>query len=195
MRLSILVPAYESWTTDFGYSLALTMGRLPKIPGIDSVKLTRCDGTGIHEGRMALAEQALKDGSTHALWLDSDMKFKPEHVIAILSVDQPFVAATYRKRRPPHEWIAQDLHGNRIEASDDDHLIAARHAGFGFCVTKMEIFQQVPKPWFASPWVAESEAFMSEDVWFCNHARAHGIACLVSPLISKGIGHVGKEIF
>ena len=193
MKLLIAVPTYDTWEADFGASLALTMADLSRGEGIEALRLAKCEATIIAEGRTDLVRDALEHGASHILWCDADMKFRPSHVRTLMEHDVDIVGTTYRKRRPPHVWTAQDMNGDRIEPGEGP-LVEAKHIGFGLALIKVSVFETVPEPWFAFPWIEEFKRFMGEDIWFCNHARAHGFKTYVDPKASIGIGHVGKQI-
>lgn len=196
MRLLIAVPSYEKWEPEFGHSLALIMADLARnADGIESVRLSRCDATIIAAGRVDLVADAHNNNATHILWCDTDMRFRPHHVRTLLRSDVDVVGTTYPKRLPPHEMTAVDLDGKPILPQVDGGLVEAIHIGFGLAVTKTDVFDRLPEPWFAFPWIESRKIFMGEDVWFCRHARAHGISIHVDQHASAGIGHVGKQIF
>lgn len=196
MRLLIAVPSYEKWEPEFGHSLALVMADLARdADGIDSVRLSRCDSTIIAAGRADLVKDALGNDATHILWCDTDMRFRPTHVRALLKHDLDVVGVTYPKRRPPYDMTAQDLDGARIMPSTKRGPVEAVHIGFGLAVTKTSVFDRVPEPWFAFPWIEERKVFMGEDVWFCRHARAHGVTIWADPDASRGVGHVGSKVY
>lgn len=195
MRLLIGIPAYGDWSPEMGASLALTMAKLASDPGqIESVRLTRSESTIISEGRADLVKDALSSNATHLLWIDADMKFQPSNVSRLLSHDLDIVAATYRKRRPPHDMTAKDTNGEEIKAGAGDVIEAAR-IGLGLAVTRVSVFERLAEPWFATPWIEASETSLGEDVFFCSKARAHGLNVFVDPDASIGVGHVGKAIY
>ena len=195
MDLVIAVPTYEKWEPDFGHSLALVMADLARnSEQVTSVRLSRCEATNIAGGRCELAKDAVEHNSSHILWCDSDMRFRPVNVQQLLKADKDIVGVTYRKRRPPHIWVAQDLEGACVEPGDGP-LVEGQYVGFGLCLTKTDVFRNLPMPWFAFPWLEDLGDFMGEDIFFCNHARAHGMTTWVDPKASIDVGHVGKEIF
>lgn len=169
------------------------MADLAREDGIDSVRLSRCESTIIAEGRTDLVKDALGHDATHLLFLDADMRFRWPHVKSLMSRDLDIVAVTYPKRRPPHAMTAQAMDGSRITPGEG--VIEAAHVGLGIALVKAGVFQVLPEPWFAHPWLEADKRFISEDVWFCRHARAHGFKTWVDREASRGVGHVGKFIY
>lgn len=195
MRLVIGVPSYDGWASEFGQALALTMADLAANPGdMTSMRLVRSESTIISEGRTDLVKDAQQNEATHLLWCDADMVFRPSNVRALMAHDVDIVGCTYKKRRPPHDMTAQDMDGKRIDAGAGD-LIEAAHCGFGLVLTRMSVFETLPEPWFAFPWIEEVGRFLGEDVFFCRKARAHDIKIHIDPAASIGVGHVGKAVY
>jgi hypothetical protein len=193
VRLLIALPVYGAVEPDTAHSLALTMADLAASGVVDALRLVRCEATILPQGRMDLAQEAINEGADRVLWVDADMRFKPANVRKLLAHDLDVVGVTYPKRRPPHEMTAQDLTGERITPGDG--LIEANHIGFGLTLTKTSVFQALPKPWFAFPWIEDDDAFMGEDIFFARKARAHGFRVFIDREASQGIGHVGKQVF
>jgi hypothetical protein len=193
MRLCVCVPSYGDWAADFGHSLALLMADLARQDEIASVRLSRCESTIVAEGRTDLVKDALRHEATHLLFLDADMRFRWPHIRSLIARDLDVVACTYPKRRPPHEMTAQAMDGSRITPGDG--VVEAAHVGFGVALIKASVFGTLPEPWFAHPWLEADKRFVSEDIWFCRHARAHGVRTYVDREASVGIGHVGKQVF
>ena len=113
MKLVIAVPTYDTWDSDFGHSLALTMADLAAREVLSKMRLTRCQSTIIPAGRHDLACDAIEQGATHILWADSDMKFKPHNVHRLLSrADKaPIVGVDYWMRQPPYGKTAKWFNG------------------------------------------------------------------------------------
>lgn len=194
MRLFIGVPTYDTWAAEFGHSLALAMVDIALNGDVERLRLTRSESTILPAGRTDLVEDAIKEEATHILWCDCDMTFKPAAVRSLLKhADLDIVAADYLKRRPPNLPVAQGMDGERIPAGDG--LIEAHHVGLGLALTRVDIFQLLPKPWFALPWNEERNGFVGEDVWFCRHAREHGSQIYVDRDASREVGHIGKTTF
>lgn len=195
MNLYIGIPTYDAWTPDFGLSLAVTMADLASHDGPTQMTAIRSDSSILPAGRTDLARDAMSKGATHILWCDTDMKFKPRNVRELLrhADDLDIVAATYRKRRPPHDYVAHDLGGQAVTPGNG--LIEATHIGMGLAVMAIEVFEGLDMPWFGFPWDAEAKDYVGEDVVFCRKAREDGFRVWVDREASKGVGHVGKAIY
>ena len=68
-------------------------------------------GTYLPQQRMTLVKEAFQSGSTHILWIDSDMRFPKDALIRLLDRDLPIVGANYPMRRTPIIPTATNLKG------------------------------------------------------------------------------------
>jgi hypothetical protein len=190
MKLYIAVPTHGLWFPEFGHSLALMMADLAVNSPVDAMRLTRCEATILSAGRMELAREALQEGASHVLWLDSDMKFRPLNVRALISAEKDIVAADYVRKQPPYRSVAT---GDR--PINPNGLTQVEHVGMGLMLTKTSVFRALPQPWFETPWRDETQDYVGEDVWFCRRARENGFSVFVSGPASAGVAHVGKFAF
>ena len=190
MKLAILVPTYEKWEPEFGYSLALLMAHLAR-SDIQGVKLVRCDATNISESRNVLARDAIESEFSHMLWLDTDMKFTATDIQSLIDRDVDFVGVNYLKRNPPHVPLALDLSDKRI--TEGSGLVRVSQVGFGVVLLKTSIFKKIPEPWFNFLWREGQDDQIGEDTWFCRTAVEKGVELYVD--LDVHVGHIGKTIF
>ena len=180
-----------------GSALALSMSVLTRDDKIEACHLSYCEATNPAEGRATLVEDAIGLGYSHMLWIDSDMDFKPADVAKLVTFahgrpgGELIVGANYVKRNPPHISTATDLKGEPLEFGDGG-TEEVGSIGMGLCVTSIDVFAKIDRPWFVNAWISGSE-YMGEDVWLCLQARKRGIKNLCDKDID--IGHVGKENF
>jgi hypothetical protein len=148
--------------------------------------------------RKQLAEMGVKAGCSHILWLDSDMRFPKDALVRLLKHNEPIVAASYSMRRMPLAPVAYAGYG-RAEPiyvpNDGEGLVRVGMVGMGLMLTETKVFQTMPKPWFANPYVPELDDYVGEDVWFCKEAKAQGYQVLVDQTLTNEVGHLGEWEF
>ena len=160
--------------------------------GVELVHHAWMDGTIIPGLRMDLAKRALEMEATHILWIDCDMKFKPENVRKLMSRDKDIVAANYYRRLPPHEPTAIGLDGKYCRPKVG--LEEVIYCGMGLMLTKTSVFKDVEQPWFLTPYSEDIDDYIGEDVWFCRYMRDHDKRIFVDHDASAGVGHVAKTV-
>lgn len=197
-HLAICIPSLGTWRAEFGLCLAHAVDVL----GLVKVRwsLHHRSDTILPAARYELAKSALERGATHLLWIDSDMTFPTNGPYRLVTHDKPFVAASCPTRRRPLKTTAR--HGlTRLPSSEGrSGLEKVDGVGFGFTLVKREVFEAVPKPWFATGWVKDPDTgdiggVLSEDIYFCMAATKAGFDILVDHDLSREIGHVGEVEF
>jgi GT2 family glycosyltransferase len=141
-------------------------------------------GIPLDIARDELVKLALEDPQvTHMLWVDSDeiceSPMDPNEALRnLLQCDAPIVSGLYRAKQKEGfnyaAWMDAKLPNKKgyipIQ-SYTGNFIQVDVVGFGFCLTKREVFEKVEAPWF--PWNSVSP---SEDFNFCEKAREKGYA-------------------
>jgi hypothetical protein len=59
----------------------------------------------------------------------------------------------------------------------------------------VEVFKQIPKPWFMLDYMPEIDDFVGEDWYFCSLLEKAGIPIYVDHDASKRVGHIGPFTF
>ena len=94
----------------------------------------------INQGRSQMATDALADGFDELMWIDSDVAFHPDDVDKLRNHKLPFVCGIYAKKGP-REVAAAVLPGTtQLQFGFDGGLREIRYAGFGFVLTRRELF-------------------------------------------------------
>tara|TARA_B100001287_G_scaffold275862_1_gene284774 strand:+ start:4142 stop:4723 length:582 start_codon:yes stop_codon:yes gene_type:complete len=189
MQLSICVPAREKVHTIFMKSLVDLTNRLTNL-GIEW-NLHIVSSSVICESRTQLANQALESGATHLLWLDSDM-YIPSNVIHLFSHDKDIVAGAYSTKHSPFQSVAftdpTDM-SKRLTAQTGLHKIWA--VGMGCMLVRKEVFESLPKPWFAHEYNKILDTHSGEDIYFCNQAMHHGFDTYIDTDLR--LAHIGLK--
>lgn len=181
MNLAIGVPCFDHVATDFAFSLA----GLTHLMGCNShsFSVIAPRGYSVVDARNEIVRQALRKGSSHILFLDSDMKFPRDTLYRLLSHAKPICGAYGVKRKFPIERCGKPVNG-----WSENGLIEMESMGMAVCLISTEVFKKLGTPTFE--WGA-----VSEDVGFCTKARAAGLKVWCDVDLSHEIGHVGAHVF
>lgn len=191
MKLSICIPTFDRWEADMGYSLAVTAANLAgSNDKVKALRIVKSEGSIASDGRNDLIKDALASGSTHILWLDTDMKFGPRNVISLIERDLDFVACDYRRRIAPHTTIAMDLQGDPVQPGEG--LIEVTQVGLGLTLMRTSIIEKMSYPW--SGFFTHPDGTLDDSVWLCRNARKAGVKLFVDRDATMGVGHIGKQV-
>lgn len=141
-------------------SLAQTLGVLSKL-GIDWDYLARPSDFHIERAiNNTLTELIEHGGFTDVLLIDSDESWEPEGVVRLLMHPQEIVAATYRMKNNPKEYVGSlvydedgDIRGKVLP--DGTALIAAERVAAGFLRIRLDALKRYmaayPNLWSDEP--------------------------------------------
>jgi hypothetical protein len=166
----------------------------------DAISLKIMQGTIIQNQRADLCLDAMREGCSHILFIDSDMTFPQDMVQRLLKHDVDIVAANCARRRMPTGPTAQNYDKNGIRTMvytmpDSTGLEEVGSIGTGIMLIKKEVFQNMSEPWFDMPWQTGKRGYMGEDVFFCKKAQELGFKVYIDHDVSKEIGHIGTFEF
>lgn len=152
---------------------------------IDMILRRSCD---IVSNRTWLVNEAIKNGGTHILFVDSDMIFPDDTIKRLLAHKKEIVGVKYKKREFPIKWLYETLDGE-----SDKEIFKVKHVGTGLMLIDLSVFPKLKGSWFNFGRDSQGQLALGEDVWFCNTARDAGFDVWVDPTLQ--IGHVGEYIF
>jgi len=197
-KLAIAMPARDAMEVMTAFDFATAVGwHCTQFPEDTLIPLVSM-GTLLVSQRHELVDMAQKEGATHILWLDSDMRFPADLFSRLLDRDMDVVAANCPKRRMPIGPTAGnfDVETRRkvdvFTRPESTGLEQVDMVGTGVMLCRMSVFDQIPKPYFATPWVAEANSYQGEDVYFCKLLKDAGIPVFIDHDVSKEIGHIGN---
>lgn len=156
-------------------------------------------GSLISRQRQKLAETAISQGSTHILWLDSDMLFPLNVVDVLLSHNQDVVACNYPTRTLPikgvaytkigewDSWLGFDVTNERLKSVEG--------VGMGCMLAKTSVMERMERPWFEVTYSEKYNDHIGEDFYFCQKARSLGYQIMIDTLLSREIKHLGTTAF
>ena len=198
IKVSVCVPCRDQLHSAFAFDLAKLVQHCAGI-GLDVVPHFSL-GTLIVNQRDQLAEMALDAGSTHILWLDSDMIFPADTIQQLLAHDKSVVAGNYVTRQYPHKTVAYEkLHDwssyvvNDAELGTD--LIEVEAVGMGCMLVTTDLVRNMRKPRFQVVWQERYQDHMGEDFFFCLNARELGHEIWIDNSLSRQLSHLGTFAF
>lgn len=189
----IAVPALDICATPFAYSLVTMLRSGPS-------KVTFIVGMAVHEARNKLAQEAIDDGCDRILWIDSDMTFAPDMMIALdKDMDDggyDLVCGIYFKRRLPVVpviYSAFDMEAAKAATICDypqNTIFPIAGCGFGAVMTSVDIVKRVQEK-FGAPFTPIHG--FGEDLSFCARAVELGAKMACDSRIN--VGHAGQIVY
>lgn len=198
VRLSVCVPCKDMVHAGFAFDLCKMMEYNKSIDLASVLHFSL--GTLIVNQREVLVKMARDAGSTHILWLDSDMMFPPDTAQRLLKHSKPVVAGNYSTRTYPHKTVAYskiyDWKSYLINDTDKSgELIPVEAVGMGCMLTSMEVFDKMDVPYFNTIWNHNTGDHLGEDFSFCQKAKWLGHDILIDNDLSMKLKHLGTFAF
>ncbi len=195
-KVAICVPCGDQMHSGTAYDLARLVGfTIAKAPHVE-VSLVFHKSSVLPASRAVLAQNALRTpGTSHMLWIDSDMRFPKDSLLRLLSMGEKIVGANYPTRGEPILPVAySDVDGKtrHYTESDEESLCEVAIAGFGMLMIDVEVFQNVEKPWFQIGYSPDDDDYQGEDVFFLLKAKDAGYHVMLDPKLSREVGHLGE---
>ena len=197
--VAVCTPARDMVHTNFTYCL-VNMVAYHTINTTDAVSLKIMQGTSIQNQRADLALDAMAEGCTHILFIDSDMTFPDNMVGRLLKHDLDIVATNCARRRMPTGPTAQNYKpdGTRelvYTMPESTGIEEVGSIGMGVMLIKRNVFEKLSEPWFETPWRPKERGYIGEDIFFCRKAQEAGFKIHIDHDVSKEIGHIGTFEF
>jgi hypothetical protein len=166
----------------------------------DAISLKISEGTLIANQRAELSLDAMREGCSHILFIDSDMRFPQDMISRLLAHDLDIVATNCARRRMPTGPTAQIYkeNGDRElvwSMPESTGLQEVGSVGMGVMMIKAGVFKALSEPWYETPWRHDKRGYIGEDVFFCRKAREAGFKIWIDHDVSKEIGHIGMFEF
>lgn len=184
MKVTIGIPYYLTVTAETMYAVLaglLSLGEDVR-PSVSMV-----GGGCIDENRERIIDEALAQGSTRLLFIDSDITFAYDAMTRILQHAHPIIGGTYNYKRLPLQSVAQQLEDPN---SQQPTRCAVLPSGF-MSLHLPTLVKILPRPWF---WYDHQQGkVVGEDVMFCRNARRAGLELWCDPTIQ--LGHVGTYVY
>ena len=131
------------------------------------------------------------------MWIDSDVLFRPEHIVGLVNQNVDIVSGLYLMEGGKYfavvkDWDEEFFKKNgyfqfltQKDIKDNEELVEVTYTGMGFVLIKKGVFEALEYPWFEPKRqeIGEMCDFSSEDVGFCLKAREKGFKIIVDPKI------------
>lgn len=154
----------------------------------------------IADARNSLVEQAQQAGAKWLLMCDTDQTYPADALVKLLSHGKDVCGVRVHRRWPPFDPIFyRGTVGKYLSVPDEEaysgDLIEVDATGTGCLLLNMELFDDLPYPWFSFS-VVDGNA-VGEDINFCSKVRDAGRQIWIDTSIE--VGHlttmeVGKTL-
>jgi hypothetical protein len=156
-------------------------------------------------GRDIMLRRAMNDPDwTHLLWIDADLRWKPQMVHSMILDDKDIVGGFYPKKGLPIDFASSPAPGG----DDTEHLFETIYVATGFMLTKRHVIEKMLEHYadeltfsyqggddfvdLFGPIIDKNlnNLYLTEDYAFCYRARELGFKCYMSKRFE--IPHLGQ---
>lgn len=197
MKLLIGTPSSRDWKFEF----SISMLNLTNYLGRKGVNGQPCKvdmhllaaASLLPAARQAIFDHAVSGGFTHLFMVDDDMKFPRDIIDRFAKHDVDFVAANYVSKGDNGRPTAMGA-GVTIHSAGVTGIKEVGWVGLGCCLLKMtDVIKAIPPPHFEVRWLPDRNAYLGEDLEFCEKMREKGVKIYVDHDVSHDIGHIGDK--
>jgi hypothetical protein len=205
LNVAVCIPANSNSPNHFWLSTITVLAALNKerVKGYDSngAFILQKVGSILPQLRYNLVKEAIAQGASHVLFVDSDQTFPAQLVHCLARHKKPVVACNIAvktlpskptARRKSEKWWGGDVVYTRPESTG---LEQVWRVGCGVMLVEVGVFEKLPKPWFHLKYMPEIDDFMGEDWYFCELLENAGIPIYIDHDASKRVGHIGNFTF
>lgn len=127
--------------------------------------------------------------------VDSDIILPNDTLTKMLALDLDVVSGLYIQRKPGQHILELYRNGRNVPIADIQGrgVVPIDGCGFGGVLIKSEVFRKMEYPHFFYTSALDHKDTISEDVYFCDKARALGFKIWADTSIH--FGHVGSSTF
>lgn len=200
VKLAIAVPSLGTWRAEFGLAFAnmacFMCGSLFEADQDRSIVVLTKKTSMLPRSRHEALADALMQGCTHLLFLDSDQTFPPDICHKLMAHKKPVVAANIALKVMPSFPNARGrgptAFGVPITSDPWKHgLEKVWRVGSGIMLIDLSIMEKIPKPWFEIRWNKDEEQYVGEDWFFCEQVEKAGFDIFIDHDVSRTVGHEG----
>ena len=190
-KLGIGLPVIDK-TVSLDFAVSFMAMDKPNYTLLVPVFATGEFASNIASVRNNLVDQALDEGCSHLLMLDTDQVYRDKEMInKMLSHKVPIVGAPVHRRYPPFDAILLrgDIGDYKYIPEDEVYsgaLIDIDATGTGCIMIDMSVFDQLQRPFFEI--TSKGNKTVGEDIGFCSKLRARGVPIRADTSIE--IGHI-----
>jgi hypothetical protein len=141
----------------------------------------------VEEMRNNIVDEALQNGCTHLIMMDTDQIYHPDTIPVLLSRKLPIVGCMVCRRYPPFDPIM--LKGaigeyKNITEWECGELVEVDATGTGCLMFDMDVFKNMPRPWFK--FRNNLHGPIGEDIGFSSDLRRAGYQIFVDTSVPAG---------
>lgn len=195
-------PMYGGQCTEPFFHSVMRIIRELVLLGVEYDWLTEKNESLVHRARMEMAATFLRTNHSHLFWIDADIEFEPEHVVALWNLQVDIACGVYAMKKAEKQWFAAWKDGALVKDLDQfNGPIEVDYAGTGFLLIRRNVLETLaasvpswegakgPVPaLFMTP--IHNGCLESEDYHFCRIAREAGFKIIMDP--SVRLGHYGQ---
>ena len=207
IRIAVCVPLYAPITPLWFSSFLALMFSFSTDKDFVFFILTSM-GVPVSHGRNKVVRDWMKKAGPDkrpdfALWLDTDNLVTKEQVLRLIDDDCDIVSALYFKKTAPCQPVAaESIPGSNAKMPLSEYgknsLQEIEYTGMGCCLMKWAVLEKMTEshthPFGFTPVIGDggNPTFQSEDVVFCEHARALGFKIFLDARVVSG--HIGGVV-
>lgn len=200
IHVCVCVPSQGTWVADFGKSITLAFSYFAqhRVGQCRSQRLSllTVSGSMLPFQRHELLKSSVQAGSTHTLFLDSDMSFPMDTINRLLERDKPVIAANCTTRAHPVVTTSAGMDGKKVISKGKTGVQEILHTGLAVFMLKTELVKKLIPPVFMQEWVPVLRAHCGEDIYFCHKLREEaGARIYVDHDLSIQVKHHGQAAF
>jgi hypothetical protein len=191
-HIHFCIPCYAGQMCEATFTSFVKFTLLARERGLNWSLDTMVNESLITRGRNNLAAKMLHNsGSTHLMFIDSDIRFDPEGIFKLIDADKDLIAGLYPVKGYPIRYVVNGM----PEPVMEGNLEEVRHIGTGFMMIKRTVLEQMIakfpekkfrdsigvgkqyEPFMFALFETSLDAngdYMSEDWFFCDVWRAMG---------------------
>jgi len=202
-NIKILTPCYGGNITSGYFHSMINLFPYAVQKGINLSVETLPNCSLISLGRNIMLRRAMFDDQwTHVLWIDSDLRFKPEYIHSMILDDKDIVGGFYPKKGLPIDFASSPAPGGE----ETESLCETIYVATGFMLIKREVIEKMYdhfkddlsfKYQGADDYVDlfgtiidENGLYLTEDYAFCYRAKSLGFKTFMSKRFE--LPHLGQ---
>ena len=201
-KLAIGIPSTQEWKAEMAMCLQFLTNHLQMfhhpLYALEGLRICNKRGSILPKSRNELLYEALDDGMTHLLFIDSDMRFPPDMPSKFLDKDADVVAAncptkmlpaTPTARKKGKEFYGEPVYTRR---NQQPRFEKVWRVGTGLMMIRLGALKPIlDKPLFEIRWSDVANQYVGEDWFFCERLEAAGIDIFVDHKVSESVSHIG----
>ena len=201
--IKILTPCYGGNITSGYFHSILDFFPYALQRGINVSVETLPNCSLISLGRDLMLRRALNDDTwTHVMWIDADLRFKPEYIHSMIVDGKDIVGGFYPKKGLPIDFASSPQPGGE----QTEVLSETIYCATGFMLIKREVIEAMYKHFakeltfryfehddivdLFAPIIDEDGLYLTEDYAFCKRAKSLGYKTYMSKRFE--LPHLGQ---